>query len=175
MSGREMIRELDALILERFAFTQPEAAPVEEEVPEVREEAVDEVSFDDEVGAAVAGLEELFGDETTSAPTAAARDPGSDPDPTAGIAATADDSRFESLFGDRDDGPTGRVGRERRPSSRGGAGGLGIGINERLAEMDPDSATTSSGISDGLNVAVQTGTERGEVEAPYGRDQRVRG
>ena len=166
MSGREMIRELDALILERFAFTQPEAAPVEEEVPEVREEAVDEVSFDDEVGAAVAGLEELFGDETTSTPTAAARDPGSDPDPTAGIAATADDSRFESLFGDRDDGPTGRVGRERRPSSRGGAGGLGIGINERLAEMDPDSATTSSGISDGLNVAVQTGTERGEVEAP---------
>ncbi len=164
MSGREMIRELDALMLERFAFAQPEEATVEEEIPEAMEDIVDEVSFDDEVGAAVAGLEDLFGDEVT--PTVAARDPGTGSDLTTGIAATADDARFESLFGARGDSPTGRIGRDRRTSARGGAGGLGIGINERLAEPDPDSPTSPAAVAEGPDVAVQTGMEREEVEAP---------
>lgn len=164
-SGREMIRELDALILERFAFARPEEDPVEEEVPEPVDEVVEETSFEDEVGAAMQGLEELFGDETTT-PTPAARETGGDPGSPTGIQATADDARFESLFGDRDATPAGRVGGRRPAGARDGAGGLGIGINERLAEPDPDSARAVEPIAAGPDVAVRTGTEREEVEAP---------
>lgn len=161
-SGREMIRELDALILERFAFAQPEDAPMEEEVSERVEDVVEEASFDDEVGAAMAGLEDLFGNESPSTPTAATRDAGTDTDASTGIRASADDARFESLFGDRDDAPTGRVGRPR--PSRDTGSGLGIGINERLADAGQESTAARS--ETGPDVAVQTGTEREDVEAP---------
>lgn len=163
-SGREIIRELDALMLERFAFIQPDDAPPEEEVPAAVEDVVEEVSFEDEVGAAMAGLEELFGDETPLTPTAAGtRDAVPDTDASTGIQATDDDARFESLFGDRDVSPTGRVG---RPRPRRDAGsGLGIGINETLAQTEPGS-TVAGSPADGPDVAVQTGTEREEVDAP---------
>lgn len=162
-SGREIIRELDALILERFAFVQPEDAPPEEPLSEPVDDVVEEASFDDEVGAAMAGLEELFGDEATTTPTAATRDSDADGDQSSGIQATADDVRFESLFGDRDDAPTGRVGRPRPTRDTGS--GLGIGINERLADTGPDSDVAQSATG-GPEVAIRTGTEREEVEAP---------
>jgi len=162
-SGREIIRELDALILERFAFAQPEDAPMEEDLPESVDEDSEDVSFDDQVGAAVAGLEDLFGSRSASAPTAVTRDAVSDADETPGIQVAADDARFESLFGDRGDAPTGRVGRSR--SARSTGSGIGLGINERLAEARQGADTPGSS-SGGPDVTVRTGTERADVEVP---------
>lgn len=165
-SGRAVIRQLDALILERFAFIQPDEPAVEEEVESLPEPSAEDVSFDDEVGAAMAGLEELFAGEDEVTTPAGARGEDEPGDRVVGIESTPDDARFESLFGSRDDTPVGRVGRGPRSPAREGAGGLGIGINERVAEPVTDSSAATTPAAAGPDVTVRTATEREAVEAP---------
>jgi hypothetical protein len=159
-SGRSVIRELDPLMLERFAVPPapaPDADAEEEEAPEPEE--VRSVSLDEEVVAAVEQLEELFGADEAPA---AARAGGAEGDPQAGgIAADVSDERFESLFG-VDVGVVAGRATPGRTGGRGasGAGGLGIGIEERPVEDDP-ATSTNAGLP-GPDVAVRTGGQRQE-------------
>lgn len=162
-SGRSVIRELDPLMLERFAIP-PAPAPAEDAPIDevVEEEEVASLSFDQEVGQAMQQLEELFGGPDERA-TPGERDADAAPDASApGIAADVPDDRFESLFGARGDAVVARPG-ARRPAGRAGAGsgGLGVGIEERPAE-DRTDATSSSGTGPAIGVPV--GTARAGVE-----------
>lgn len=157
-SGADRIRELDPLVFERFATpAPPEAAPDtpdDEPVTEEVEPTPTAVSFDQEVGAAMEQLEELFAAEPAT-PVASERTDEAGSPTTPGINAERTDDRFESLFGGGADvAPVGRG--TRRPGTSGGTG-LGVGINERAAtseepvERRPDT---------GPGVSVVTGTER---------------
>jgi hypothetical protein len=158
-SGRSVIRELDPLMLERFAVPPPAPAEADADEEETSEpEEVASVSFDEEVVAAVEQLEELFGADETAA-AADRGDTDEDTPQAGGIAADVPDERFESLFGVDPGVAAGRttVG---RTGARGGsgAGGLGIGIEERPA---PDEPASSGGAGlPGPDVAVRTGTAR---------------
>lgn len=161
-SGRDLIRELDPLVFERFATPPPPPATDDtaEELPEPDvEEAT--VSFDQEVGQAMEQLEELFG-ANEAAPTVVDRGgPGEAAAP--GISAQPTDDRFESLFGGSDGGvAVGRAGRGRPTATREGAGGLGIGINETLVTDSAVEERTTS--STGPDVAVSTASTRTETE-----------
>lgn len=161
-SGREVIRELDALILERFALSQPPETEAPEETPaeEEPEEIVETVSFEQEVGQAMEGLERLFGSEEEVAASTGARTNDPVTEAAAGIAADALDDRFESLFGATENVPVGRAGRGRTTSTR-AEGGLGIGINETLANTTEEPVDTPEGA--GPDVTVSTAAERAET------------
>ncbi len=156
-SGRSVIRELDPLMLERFAVPpapEPEESLLDEDASEPEE--VSSVSFDEEVVAAVEQLEELFGAEE---PAAVDREGPAETGPQGGgIAAAAPDERFESLFGVDAGVAAGRTA-ARRNAGRGpdAAGGLGIGIEERPSADEP--ATAPTGLP-GPDVAVRTGNAR---------------
>ncbi len=159
-SGRDMIRELDPLMFERFAApAPPESDPNEEEevTPDVAPEEPAAVSFEQEVGMAVEQLEELFGDDSPT-PTDV-EDPRAGPEGI-GLEADVPTDRFESLFGSGDDVAVGV--RRDRPSGRGGSDGVGIGIRETSVGGDPG---IGSGSSSGPDVSVQTGNERSDEES----------
>lgn len=161
-SGRDLIRELDPLVFERFAAPPPPPAVddtrEETPAPEVEETSM---SFDQEVGQAMEQLEELFGADEAAPAVVDRGAPGGAAAP--GITAQATDDRFESLFGGSDGGvAVGRAGRGRTPAGRDGAGGLGIGINETLVT---DSAVEArSAPATGPDVAVSTAATRTETE-----------
>ena len=160
-SGREVIRELDALMLERFALSQPPDTEVSEEslAEEEPEEVVETVSFEQEVGQAMEGLERLFGSEEDVAASAGTRIDDLATDAAPGIADAAIDDRFESLFGATDDVPVGRPGRGRTTPTR-AEGGLGIGINETLTNPTEDPVDPLE--AGGPDVTVSTAAERAE-------------
>jgi hypothetical protein len=166
-SGRAMIRELDALILERFAAAAPaETADPEEDTPEEAppEETIETVDFEQNVATAVEELERRFGlDEEV--PAAASRAEDGVAVATPGIADAGRDDRFESLFGAGAgaDVAVGRAGRGRVPPARDGAAGLGIGINERVVEADPDPTSRARVGPETPGVTVATGAERAEA------------
>lgn len=137
-SGRDVIRELDPLLFQRYAApavpedeaeaeTEPEEAPVEE--PEVPAEVV---SFDEEVGAAMEGLEDRFTSEPLSTP-AAERDAGGAGEGAgpAGIAEEVPDARFEALFGGGGDVVVEGAAARRSGRASGDRGGVGLGITEQ--------------------------------------------
>ena len=161
-SSRSVIRELDPLMLERFALPPapaPEDDVAAEDVPEPEEVA--SLSFDQEVGAAMDQLEELFGAEEE--PAAAVDRAGEDGvDPAApGIAADVPDERFESLFGAGEATVPGRPGARRPGAGRATGAGVGVGIQERRVEEDPSAAGSERR---GPEVAVTTSTARAGVE-----------
>lgn len=162
-SGRDLIRELDPLMFERFAAPPPPPA-ADETREELPEPAVEEasMSFDQEVGQAMQQLEELFGSDE-AAPTVVDRsEQGGSAAP--GIAAQATDDRFESLFGGDQGGVAiGRAGRG-RTAARDGAGGLGIGINETVVTDSAREARSTPAA--GPDVAVSTGAARTASEEP---------
>lgn len=135
-SGRDVIRELDPLLFQRYAApeppadeaeAQPEEAPVEE--PEVPTEVV---SFDEEVGAAMEGLEEMFTSDPVSTPAAEpeAADAAEGAGP-AGIAEEVPDARFEALFGGGGDVVVEGAAARRPGRAAGDRGGVGLGITEQ--------------------------------------------
>ena len=162
-SGRSVIRELDPLMLERFAVPPaptPEDDTPSEEVAEPEEPA--SVSFDQEVGRAMEQLEELF--TTPDDPAAGVdRADAGEPEPGApGIAEDVPAERFESLFGAGADALPARPGARRSGGGRAdatGGGGLGIGIEERPVEE----RSAPSPAAQGPAVAVPTGTARAAV------------
>lgn len=161
-SSRDVIRELDPLMLQRFVTPPPtpdaadgldEAAP--EEVPA---EPTETRTFEQEVGSAMEELERLFAEEDV-----APLDVDRVADPTASASGIEDvvddlsDDRFESLFGVADEVV---AGRGRAPTGGDGAG-LGIGINER--PVDSGSASGAGGGLPGTATAAataRTGVER---------------
>jgi hypothetical protein len=158
-SGRDMIRELDPLVFERFATPPPPEAPSdvpEDDVPEEPAEEPASMTFDQEVGLAMEQLEERFAGDPVAPVVADRTGPDGDA-PGVGISADVPADRFESLFGADDGVVVGRAGRGRATSDREARGGLGIGINERLAD-GPDSTPDVSVA--GPDVAVETGTGR---------------
>ena len=168
-SGRAVIRQLDALILERFATPAPADAPEaddEEDLPdETPDESVETVSFEDNVASAMEELERRFGLDEEVAPPAGQRPGDALEVPAGGIADAAVEDRFESLFGASAGAEVavGRAGRGRTAPAREGAGGLGIGINERVAETPPPTAERPA--VGGPDVAVSTGAQRVAAEA----------
>ncbi len=167
-SGREVIRELDALILERFAAPDPsesspeaESEEVAEDEPEEPLDAVETVSFEQEVGTAMEELERRFGGEESDLPPVGQRsaDPGDGS--ASGIEDVAANDRFESLFGASDEVVVGRAGRGRTTQQRDQQGGLGIGINERLVDSD-EAVVPDSDATVGPDVTVQTAADRTE-------------
>ena len=161
-SSRSVIRELDPLMLERFALPPaPESVTEDDAVAEDTPEPEEMVglSFDEEVGMAMEQLEELFGaEETPAAVGERAADAAGEP-AAPGIAADVPEERFESLFGATGSVLPGRAG-ARRPSAGRGVG-IGVGIEERRVEDEP--AATGSP-SRGPDVAVRTSTDRTAVE-----------
>jgi len=157
-SSRDMIRELDPLIFERFAVPDPpesDPEPFEDETPEEAPEEVASLSFEQEVSQAMEELERRFGSDPTP-PLAGERGAGSADAPAPGISADVPTDRFESLFGTTDELVTGRTvrGRAGRPETAGA--GIGIGITERPA----GTIDSSAGSEAGPDVAVQTGADR---------------
>ena len=162
-SSRDMIRELDPLIFERFAMPAPPESDPEESEDEMPEEAPEEVaslSFEQEVSQAMEELERRFGSDPTP-PLSVERGAGAADAPAPGISADVSTDRFESLFGTTDELVAGRTvrGRAGRPETAGA--GIGIGITERPAGTIDSS--TGSGVSP--EVAVQTGADRSAAEA----------
>lgn len=162
-SSREMIRELDPLMLERFVAppapetsdAPEEAEPVEEVAPEEAEVAP---SFEEEVGSAMEELERRFAGEDAAPPDvdrAAAGDGPAAP----GISADATADRFESLFGAAEGVVVGRATRGRTPPTA-GAGGLGLGITERGSGADADTGIASGAAGAGPDVTVETAADR---------------
>ena len=152
-SGRDVIRELDPLLFQRYAAPSPpasdaEAAP-EDEPAEEAEVSSEVVSFDEEVGAAMEGLEEMF---ATDPVAPAAEREGQQQDmgsaAPAGIAEEVPDDRFEALFGGRDELVV--EGAAARRSGRAGErGGVGLGITERTAASGGAGADSGAGRSVG--------------------------
>jgi len=160
-SGRDMIRELDPMLFERFAAPpppEPEAGAPQDEAPEEVLEEPASLSFDQEVGMAMEQLEERFASEPV-APTVGERSTGAADGAGTGIAADVSADRFESLFGADDGVVVGRAGRGRATPDRDGEGGLGIDINERLAD---DTAATADSGGSGPDVSVSTGADRSD-------------
>ena len=163
-SSRSVIRELDPLMLERFALPPtPESVPEDDAVAEdaAEPEEVVSLSFDEEVGMAMEQLEELFGAEET--PAAVAERAGDEAgEPAApGIAADVPEERFESLFGATGSVLPGRAGARRPSASRAAGAGIGVGIEERRVEDEPAAAGSRAR---GPDVAVRTSTDRAGVE-----------
>lgn len=163
-SGGDLIRELDPLLFERFAAPAPpeRQADTPEDTPAPEPEEPTAVSFDQEVGDAMEQLEELFADGPTTPPVSDRADGAVTPD-APGIDAEATNDRFESLFGSTGDVVVGRAGRGRGNQPRQADGGVGIGINERLSTADDPPETRTD---DGPGVAVATGSDRPDEEAP---------
>jgi len=162
-SGRSLIRELDPLMFERFATPPaPESRgdTEEEEAAETPEPEAPTVTFEQEVGAAMEQLEQLFGADDPAAP-AVDRDEGARPGvEVGGISADVPADRFESLFGAGGADVAGRPGARRPSAARGGAAGIGLGIEERPAARDSTSATDTEGGLTGPGVSVRTGADR---------------
>lgn len=143
-SSRDVIRELDPLVFERYAAPAPPeetAAPEDEEEPtEAPEEPAEVVSFDQEVGRAMEQLEQRFTTDEV-APPAGERAAGDEEPAAPGIAAEIPDDRFEALFGARDELVVGGAAGRRAPRvpDAAGAGGVGLGITERPAGSGADS------------------------------------
>ncbi len=158
-SGRDVIRELDPLMLERFATPPPEELDdvtkesVAEDVPD---EPLETVSFEQEVGLAMEQLARAFGNEEAVAPVASAGPSPDGPSP-AGITADPRDERFESLFGAGGEVVVGRAARGRGGPTRAGQTGLQIGIDQRVAG---DEEIDRVEIPTGPDVAVETGAAR---------------
>jgi hypothetical protein len=164
-SGRDMIRELDPLVFERFAAPPPPESPSdvpEDEVPEEPAEEPASLTFDQEVGLAMEQLEERFAGDPPAPVVVDRTGPAGDA-PGPGISADVSADRFESLFGADEGVVVGRAGRGRTTPGREAGAGLGIGISERLAD-GPDS--TPDVTVAGPDVSVETGNERvDEAEA----------
>ena len=164
-SGREVIRELDPLMLERLVTPPPEeelGATEEERTvePEVDEETLPQPSFEQEVGLAMEELERRFSE--TGPPEA--EDVTEVPEPEAGAGpgisqdlVDASEDRFESLFGVAEGVAAGRDARDRNSSAN---AGLGIGINERTVSDAPGEAGRAGGAA-GPAVTVEAGAARG--------------
>ena len=158
-SGRDMIRELDPLMFERYAAPASEEVlePTEDAPPEEETEQPETVlTLEQEVGLAMEELENLFSLDDV-APPEADRAAVDDEVSTVGIDDEVANDRFESLFGAGDDVLAGRAARGRNPQGRGGRAGVGVGINERVVTADED---TVGGSSEGPTVAVETGASR---------------
>lgn len=160
-SGRDVIRQLDPLIFERFAPPPPpeeisssSSEAISEEVPE--ETAVG-LTLDQEVGLAMEQLERLFSSDA-AAPSAEERSSDEGDAARLGIAEDLGADRFESLFGAGDQVVIGRTARGRTaPAS--GQTVVGIGITERLA--NPDEARLADSVDvDGPAVSVETAAVR---------------
>lgn len=153
-SGRDVIRELDPLLFQRYAApappadeaeTQPEEAPAEE--PDVPVPA-EVVSFDEEVGAAMEGLEDRFTSEPVSTP-AAERDAGGAGEGAGpqGITEEVPDARFEALFGGGGDVVVEGAAARRSGRAAGDRGGVGLGITERPSAAGSTGAAGSGDAS----------------------------
>ena len=163
-SGRDMIRELDPLVFERYAapsLTEDLLDVPEENAPAPEPKEATSLSFDQEVGLAMEQLEDLFATELV-APSTADRTPADAGAAVPGISAEVSEDRFESLFGAGDGVVVGRAGRGRANPTRDGRGGLAIGINEQVAE---NPAIQNSDRGPGPDVSVQTNTDRSEAAA----------
>jgi hypothetical protein len=159
-SGRSVIRELDPLMFDRFAFrAAPDVSGDVAATPEVETPNSDAplLTFEQEVGAAMQQLEQLFGADGPTAPALDREEsarPGSD---AGGISADVPVDRFESLFGAGGAGVPGRTGGRRPAAGRAGGAGIGVGIQERPAAQD---VPPSSGGITGPGVSVRTGANR---------------
>ena len=168
-SGTEVIRQLDALILERFARANPpETAdePEPEDVPEETPETpVESVSFEQEVGLAMEELERRFSSEAEVASAVGQRTDEAPAAGAPGIAAAETTDRFESLFGAGEDVVVGRAGRGRAAQGRAtpAGAGLGLAIDEQVAAADTASSPGGAP-SVGPAVAVETAAGRTEAE-----------
>jgi hypothetical protein len=161
-SGRSVIRELDPLMFERFAVPPapegPGDAGAEDEVERPEADA-STLTFEQEVGAAMQQLEQLFGADDPAAPVVD-REEGGRPGPDAGgISADVPADRFESLFGAGGADVAGRPGGRRPSPARGGGAGIGLGIEERPAARDTAAADAAAGIA-GPGISVRTGADR---------------
>lgn len=159
-SGRSVIRELDPLMFERFAVAPAPAARGEieaDEEAEAPEPDAPVLTFDQEVGAAMQQLEQIFGADDPAA-AAVDREEGMRPGVDAGgISADVPADRFESLFGAGGANVAGRPGARRPSPGRAGGAGIGMGIEERPAARDSTAGAT--GIT-GPGVSVRTGADR---------------
>jgi hypothetical protein len=163
-SGRDMIRELDPLMFERYAAPVPEEVPeATEDTPPAEEAEQPEtvLTLDQEVGLAMEELENLFALDDV-APPEVERTAGTDEVSAVGIDDDLANDRFESLFGAGGDPLAGRAARGRNPQGRGSQAGVGVGINERVVTANED---TLVGSAEGPTVAVETGASRADEEA----------
>lgn len=169
-SGTAVIRQLDALILERFARANPPETTEEVEPEEAPEEApperVESVSFEQEVGQAMEELERRFSGDGDVASAIGQRGDDTPAAAAPGIAATETSDRFESLFGATDGVVVGGAGRGRAAQGRGGqnraGAGLGLAIDQQVAAADTASGTPVAP-AQGPAVAVETAVGRTEA------------
>jgi hypothetical protein len=165
-SGRSVIRELDPLMFERFAVPPaPEGRgdADEEPVAEAPEAEEPTATFEQEVGAAMEQLDQLFAADDPAAP-AVGREEGNRPGVDAGgISADVPADRFESLFGAGGADVAGRPGARRPSAARAGGAGIGLGIEERPAARDSTAADPAAGLT-GPGVSVRTGADRSGLE-----------
>jgi len=168
-SGTAVIRQLDALILERFARTNPPETEevVPEETPEeTPAETVESVSFEQEVGQAMEELERRFSGDGEVASAIGQRGDEAAVAAAPGITAAETSDRFESLFGATDGVVVGGAGRGRAAQGRGAqdraGAGLGLAIDQRVAAADTTSGTAVAGPAQGPAVAVETAADRTE-------------
>lgn len=171
-SGRDVIRELDPLLFQRYAApAQPEAPAADpdqpEEAPEPAEEPAEVVSFDQEVGAAMEELERMFAAEEPAVP-AAERSEGGARVEGPGITESVDDERFEALFGSRDELAV-PGGAAARPGRAGGQReGIGLGITERSGatpepEVSREDPAASAPILDAITETRREAAAESEV------------
>ena len=150
-SGRDVIRELDPLLFQRYAAPAPPEEPTSapdqpDEAPESAEEPAEVVSFDQEVGAAMEELERMFASDEPAVPAAERSTDGAEAG-SPGIAETPADERFEALFGAGDElavpgGPAARPGRGADQR-----GGVGVGITERLGSTEEPETTPTDPVA----------------------------
>lgn len=141
-SGRDVIRELDPLLFERYATPPPPeetVAPEEADTPEP-EEPTEVVSFEQEVGAAMQELERLFASEDPTAPVSE-RPGGEGAGSAPGIAEDIPDDRFEALFGGGTELAVPGAAARRPGRATGQGAGVGLGITERTDTSSPDPVT----------------------------------
>lgn len=147
-SGRDVIRELDPLLFERYATPPPPeetSTPEEAEAPEP-ETPAEVVSFDQEVGAAMEELERLFATDDVTPP--AVDRPGGEGGALApGIEEDIPDDRFEALFGGGADLAVPGAAARRPGRGAGQDAGVGLGITERV-ETSADTAPSSAGAAE---------------------------
>ncbi|MDH3272069.1 MAG: hypothetical protein OEN56_12085 [Gemmatimonadota bacterium] len=159
-SGRDVIREIDPLLFERYAAPPPpEETPLpdtEEEPVEAEEEPTELVPFDREVGLAVEQLERMFATDEPAAPTADRASAANAAAP--GISEEIPNDRFEALFGRGGDLGAAGVAGARSGRAGGEAGGVGLGITERASAdvSDSGSAARLGEVGPGLEAITET-------------------
>ncbi len=159
-SGRDVIRELDPLLFERYATPPPPdeaVTPEEIEAPEP-EPPAEVTSFEQEVGAAMDELERLFASEDPTAPVSERAGEGDVSTP--GIAEDVPDDRFEALFGGGTE--LGVPGAAARRPGRGVSQGesVGLGISERAGTVADTTPSDAGALDVPAGIEAVTATRR---------------